>query len=357
MRIGIDKQREDTPGATANVSRLLYRAPYCDIIVLARFSGNIPLDTLKTILRKTRRKYPLMGARVEQDTNGAARFAFDNVPEFESKALIKNNDMEWLELAWNEQKIPFVLNKGPLIKFLLLTSGDTTDLVVICHHSICDGLSLTYLLNDVALLLTNPDTELDQLPLPPAVMMKNLSVHVSPDWFVKLLITYLNYSWRKEKVVFDENDYEHLYTNYWKTKNIGLMSFSFSQDITSGLIARCDSEHVTVNSALTVALTLAQNDLQGRKESYLRKALLALNVRDLFLDPPGKNFGLLALGTEISLPEVNGSFWDIAQEFNYQNAYVTLESSDVSQIYGSVRISRPNDPRRRILCCPRETEE
>jgi hypothetical protein len=67
---------------------------------------------------------------------------------------------------------------------------------------------------------------------------------------------------------------------------------------------------------LITAFALAQCDIQGRKQDYLRKALVAINVRDLFRSPEGENFGLLAASIEVTLPAGKGSFWNLAQEFN-----------------------------------------
>lgn len=302
-----------------NVSRLLYRAPYCDILMMARFYGSVTKELLSIALAKVRKKYPLLNSRILQDNDGAIKFAFDYVQDFSVVVLEKKSDNEWLEIAWNEQKVPFNLQTGPLIKFLLISSADTTDLVIICHHCICDGLSLTYLIKDIALFLEKPDSIVQPLPVPPAVSLDNLSVNVPfslVSLLTKILAKSMNRAWNKSKVIFNEQDYEQLYRDYWKNKHIGLLTFNLSKDVTAALVTRCHAEQVTVNSALTTAFSLAQYDLQGNSQPYLKKALLAINIRHLFKNPPGENFGLLALGNEISLPSGQDGFWSIAKRFN-----------------------------------------
>jgi hypothetical protein len=90
--------------------------------MMARFRNSIPVELLRSALAKARLKYPLIGARIEQDERGNARFVLDGVPEFPLKVMGKRTDDEWVELAWGEQKKPFDLSKGPLIKFVLLSS-------------------------------------------------------------------------------------------------------------------------------------------------------------------------------------------------------------------------------------------
>jgi NRPS condensation-like uncharacterized protein len=284
--------------------------------MMARFTGNVPEELLRTALAKVRLKYPMMGARVEEEASGTTRFVFDGVPEFQLKVLEKKNDDEWIELAWGEQKKPFDLNRGPLIKFLLLSSSDSTDLVIICHHIICDGLSLSYLVKDIALLLSHPATELDPLPLPPTLSRDNFSVGVPSGWLLKIIMGRMNRSWKKEKVIFSGEDYAKLYREYWQSRSIGITVFSLPPDMTSAFILRCHEEHVTVNSALTTAFALAQNDMQGRGQEYLRKCTAAVDVRKFLKSPPERNFGLFASVVTLALPSGKGDLWGVARKFN-----------------------------------------
>ena len=296
--------------------RLLYRAPYCDIIVMARFGGNILERPLRQALAKAKLKYPLMSARIEQDSKGNAQIALGNVAGFQIKIFDKKTEHGWFELAFREQMEPFNLSKGPLIKFLLLQSAESSDLVVICHHVICDALSLVYLVKDIASFLNGPEKKVNPFPMPPRVSKDNLSVKVSPSWFYRLPIALLNHAWRKDKRVFGDDDYASIYRSYWQSKDIGMAMISLSEDITSAFMRSCEKEHVTVNSALTTAFAFAQHDLQGQNKSYLRKALVAINIRGFFRNPPGDNIGFLAGGVEVSLPIRRGDFWQAAREFN-----------------------------------------
>ena len=238
--------------------------------MMARLPGYIPPESLKRVLAKVNLKYPLMSARFVQDSDGATRFMFESVTEFHIRASVKKADDEWLNLAWDEQQRPFDLDKGPLIKFLLLTSPHNTDLVVICHHAICDGLSLTYVMKELALLLDDPGQDVEPFLLPPAMSEDSFSAKVPPGLLDRILINRLNRSWKKEKVLFSERDYAKLYRDYWDRRTIGKNIVTLPVDTTSALVSRCHGERVTVNSALMTAFALAQRDVQGTKESYLK---------------------------------------------------------------------------------------
>lgn len=303
----------------SSVTRLLYRAPYCNVIMMARFSGVVSSNALEKALEKARGKYPLLNSRILQDSDGNIEFLIDYTQDYPVFIHAKKTESDWIELGWNEQKIPFDMENGPLIKFLLLNDADTCDLVIICHHCICDGLSLAYLAKDIAFFLDNPDTDIQPFPVPPTLSLDNLSVNVPRGITGRLtgiLALFLNRSWSRDKVVFIEQDYHNLYKEYWREKDIGLIAFNLSKDITAKLIEKCHTEQVTVNSALTTAFSLAQNDLQGNSQSYLKKALLAISIRRLYKNPPGENFGLLAVGNEIRLPSEKDGFWSVAKNFD-----------------------------------------
>lgn len=302
-----------------SITRLLYRAPYCDILMAARFNGCIPQKSIEAALSKMKTKYPLLSAGILQDENGGIVYAFDSDKELPVTVFENKAENDWLELAWEEQKVPFDLQQGPLIKFLLVYTAETTDLVVICHHCICDGLSLAYLIKDIAAILEKPDIETQPLPVPPTITNDNLSVGLPmgiSGHVLKVFAKFLNRAWNKNKVIFDEQDYERSYKEYWKTKNIGLIPFNLPKSTTAALIEKCRAKNVSVNSALTTAFSLAQHELQGNRKPYLKKALLAMNIRHLFKTHPGENFGLLAVGNEITLPSGKDGFWNIANRFN-----------------------------------------
>ena len=327
-----------------NVVRLLYRAPYCNVLMMARFNGNISKDSLEAALSIARLKYPMLNAKILQDDKGNIEYAFDYNQKFIINFYDNKSDADWLELAWNEQKIPFNFQNDLLIKFLLICKSETTDLVVICHHCICDGLSLTYLIKDIALFIDNPDKEVQQLSMPPEISKENLSVDYTmgfSGFITKILAKSLNRSWNKSKVVFTEKDYENLYNEYWKTKNIGLMTFSLTKDITAALIDKCHSERMSVNSALTTAFSLSQYELQGNRQLYLRKALLAINIRHLFKNPQQDNFGFLAVGNEITLPFGKDGFWNIAGRFNSDMKEMLANPNKIFEIIAPIDYIEP----------------
>ncbi len=312
----MNKENKQAPD---NILRLMYRAPYGSILMLARFKEIIRKQDLQQALALARIKYPLLNARFSQDEDGNIETQTDYDKDFSIYCGIKTQATDWLSLAWSQQQKPFDMQKGPLIKFILLSDETTSDLVVICHHCICDGLSLVYLIKDLAYFMNNPKTQVQALPLPPRISLANLATDKPAsfvNFFTALVTNSLNRSWNKNKVVFSQADFEKMNHDYWQGKDIGLLDISLTAQETATLLASCKQKKVTVNSALTTAFTLAQKALFGNKKGYLRKALLAISARELLKVPQTANFGQLAIGNVVSLPSGKGDFWTLAARFN-----------------------------------------
>jgi len=65
--------------------RLLYRAPFCNIIMMGRFSCDTLEKPVKRAIANARLKYPLLGARIEQDREAMLGSPSITFPIFRSK--------------------------------------------------------------------------------------------------------------------------------------------------------------------------------------------------------------------------------------------------------------------------------
>ncbi|HME51881.1 MAG TPA: hypothetical protein VKM55_06670 [Candidatus Lokiarchaeia archaeon] len=83
------------------------------------------------------------------------------------------------------------------------------------------------------------------------------------------------------------------------------------------------------------------NEKLAIEESSLRKALLAVNIRDLFKNSPGENFGLFARGMQVTLPPVKSDFWSMAREFNTK---VKKRLANSKLVLGSIATLNQIDP-------------
>ena len=126
-------------------------------------------------------------------------------------------------------------------------------MIILCHHIICDGLSLAYLARDVMVHLGNPSLEVEILPDPIPVDLDSMPEDVSLNGIAKFFIKRINRKWLDQEVVFDQEDYLTLSAAYWRRYQHQVLPVELSETQTSALVERCREQGVTVNSALTAA--------------------------------------------------------------------------------------------------------
>jgi NRPS condensation-like uncharacterized protein len=303
---------------TLMLERFHYRSPSSNVVMVARLRGTVPAEELEVALRKVRQRHPLLGARIEQGADGTARFVPHGVPELTVRALPRKGDHDWIRLALDEQTIPFALDKGPLIRFLLLQSEGVADMIVLCHHTICDGMSLVYLTRDIMRHLGDPDREVEPLPDLPVVEPANLSRPPASNLVASLMIRVLNWRWNRRKIIFDEDDYREIHRAYWSGAT-RIVLCGLDEQQTSALATRCRAEGVTVNSALCAALLAAQREAQGTSKPYFKTLPVAADIRARLLRRPGEAVGLYASGVNVRFEyDSTRPFWDNARLLHSQ---------------------------------------
>ena len=239
---------------------------------------------------------------------------------------------------------------------------------MLCHHAICDGLSLAYIIQDLALFLSNPDLPVISYPIPPAIEEQYFHVKVKPDLITRFMIQRLNHKWIKKKVIYGNEDYTHLYEKYWHQTNIGLTTISLSPETVSVIVKACHTRNVTINSFLVNIFACAQQIRKKSKPSIPWTAIVATNLRNQFISSPGKNCGLLAASIPVKLPNPKGDFWKITRTFHNQfkqtienplsvlryiaplhNLEPTLLDAIYFEAYGMLKDSTAHFLRQRIL--------
>ena len=190
--------------------------PLSNIILVARIKGNVSEKKLRNAINKTKEIHPLLASRVVYDQDNEAYFHTDNVPEIPFRVVEWKSDNQWQEELMYENRIPFKLFEGPLIRFVLIKSQQVSDFMVYCQHSISDGRGLVYLIKDILLNTTLPDREVKQLPIPPTLSSEGLYPYVPKKDSLKksltksvkkFMINRMNKNWRKDITTFDQEDF------------------------------------------------------------------------------------------------------------------------------------------------------
>ncbi|RKH09758.1 amino acid adenylation domain-containing protein, partial [Corallococcus sp. CA053C] len=136
------------------IDQLAPGSPLYNVPMAVRLQGVLDVAVLERALREVVRRHEVLRTTFREDAHGPVQvIAPEPVLTLEQRELTGATPHEAWRLAREAAARPFDLARGPLLRALLLTSGPTEHLlVVVLHHIISDGWSMTLLVREVALL-------------------------------------------------------------------------------------------------------------------------------------------------------------------------------------------------------------
>lgn len=284
--------------------------------MVARIKGNVSESMLRNAVSQVQSRHPNLRVRIKEDQNNVPWFTSEGVGEIPLEIVPRESDDHWIKVHQAASQVPFEFDARPAIRFILIQSSSLSELIILCHHILCDGLSLAYLARDLMVQLGDPTREVVVLPDPVPIDRDNLPEDVSLNAIVRFFINRINKQWEGDRIFFDHEDYTNINQAYWANFEHRLLSVELPEAQTSALVARCRKEGVTVNSALTAAFVGAQYCVQGDKP-YHSSIYVAASVRDRLPMPAGEAMGFYA-GMVTLKYKYSGrlSFWENARRFH-----------------------------------------
>ena len=304
-------ERKITP-----IERLFSRSPFSIVTMVARIKGNISEGMLINAVSKAQQRHPNLRVRITENNDHDPWFTSVGVKEIAVEMVPRESDDHWMQVHQETSQIPFEFDTQPPIRFILVHSPNLSELIILCHYIICDGLSLAYLARDLMVHLGDPTRAVELLPDPVPIDRETIPKDVSLNAIVRFFINRINKKWAKDKIFFDQEDYRTLNEAYWNNFNHRMFSVELSETQTSALVAQCRNEEVTVNSALAAAFVGAQNLVQGDKAHHSSIGV-AGNVRDRLQRSAGEAMGFYAGVVRLKYNYDEGkSFWENARRFH-----------------------------------------
>ena len=317
----MNEETRMTEAYTRKVSPLeemFLHAPYAIVTVVARIKGKVTEDMLGKAVAKVQARHTNLRLRIEFDRDGIPWFTAKDVEEIPVEIYPRENDDHWIQVLKEQSRYPFDFDTRPAIRLLLIQSPTRSELVILCHHLICDGLSLAYVARDLMENLGDPSLEVETLPDPDPIDRGNLPEGVSLNSVVKYFVERINKQWREERVTFGQEDYQALTEAYWVNFKPQMDLIELSEQETSRLVGKCKTEGVTVNSALAVALAAAQVEVQGA-QPFHSQITVAGNLRDRLGKPAGEKMGFFAGAVSLKFKsQEKTGFWENVRKFNHK---------------------------------------
>jgi NRPS condensation-like uncharacterized protein len=294
----------------ANLERLFMWSPECTVSMIARIKGDISEKRLRSAIFKVVQMHPLLGAKILFDEKHNAWFSTDGVPEPNLKIVNRASDTQWFEELQKEIQIPVNLETGPMIRFILIYSEDISDLVVMCNHSICDGMSLANLVRDLLSCYINPEQEIKVIYPPNIIDLLPINgVSISSILF-KLIVYRADRKWKKKPFYFNHNDCNAIQDEFWKKKQIGKVLFELEPHETKYLSKQCKKNGITIGSAVTAAFIAAHENIIDPFEKNKKQISIPFDLRRHASTPVEDVFCFCVGATRFSFKyNAKKSFW------------------------------------------------
>ncbi|HKJ28197.1 MAG TPA: condensation domain-containing protein [Anaerolineales bacterium] len=308
-------QKDFERKAAAN-EQFFAHSPFSIVTMVVRIKGHLTEEMLATAVSKAQQRHALLRARIQINDDHSMTFTTDGAQAIPIQTASRKSDTDWITLYTEAAKQPFEFETRPAIRFILAHSPQLSELIIVCHHIICDGLSLAYLARDLMQYMGDAALAVEALPVPPIIDLDNLPHDISQSGIANWLINRMNQTWAEECETFDQLDYETLTKAYWDHFTHKIISIELDETATTALVERCRDENVTVNSAVTAAFSGAQSFVEA-EQPYHKKIVVAANLRDRMPESPGEAMGMYAGGVELNFRyNDKKNFWENARKFH-----------------------------------------
>lgn len=165
-----------------------------------------------------------------------------------SGCKVEITEKHWLDIVKLNEKIPFALEHGELIRTFIIPTDQTIQLLVMAHHLVGDGKSILYFIKDSMTSLSGGTLTYKPLTL----LTKQTLSKTNLSLPARVYVNYCKYKWKQ--VPFTWQDYYDVHKNYWQnvTSNIRYKTLSVVE--TKRIIEEAKHIGCSVNSYIITKL-------------------------------------------------------------------------------------------------------
>ncbi len=227
--------------------------PNIYIQFLFQITGSPTTDALVLAVKAAFAANESTMSKIVLEQNGDA--FYEKILESACKVTVSQDD--WREISKQNEKIPFAINKGELMRVFVITSNDEVFLFVMAHHLVGDGKSITYFIEDVMTALSGESLVFKPMRLITKDTLPKKSEVKLP---LKLYVNGYNRRWRHTGRTFQWKDYYDIHEAYWKEHSSQIIYEHFSSEEINRIRSHAKEIGVTVNSYIVTAFLEANRD-------------------------------------------------------------------------------------------------
>lgn len=227
--------------------------PNIYINLIVEILGNSSSEELISAVNIAFKSNEATMSKIVLDNEGNA--FYEKILETACNVTCVNGD--WREVIKENERIPFEIDKGELIRVFIINSSDKVFLLVMAHHLVGDGKAITYFVEDIMKALSG-----EKLIYKPMELITEESFPNKSDLSLpfKLYANYYNKKWSKAGRIFNWEDYYNVHKVYWNKRSSRLVYEHFSTEEVSKIHSKSKEIGISINSYILTAFLEANRD-------------------------------------------------------------------------------------------------
>ncbi len=284
-------------GALEKAFWLLDQTNHVHFVLAAEIIGTKTIVAWRDAIEAIKLRHPLMSVYIRG--NGYKDPAFQYVPAslIPFRVILGDAQTKWETEIERELSVPFDGGQAPLFRAVLIQQKSRCVFIMAVHHSVSDGISLTYVFQDIFNALAGKIAE--HLPVP--LSTDELLGFKETDSKFKNLF----------KKLKDQGNVE---INFGKTEEETprVTRLALTVDLTQILAERAKQERTTVHGALSAAVVFAGRKIRQEWNDKPVRIVNPVSTRKAL--SVGVDSGLYITSKIITFqPYTNNTFWDMAR--------------------------------------------
>lgn len=227
--------------------------PNVYINFLVQIEGVTSTDKLKNSIRTAFSANEATMSKIVLNKDGTA--FYQKMNESGCKIIVTKKNPK--EIIKENEKNPFDIAKGELMRVFISISDYGADLLIMAHHLVGDGKSIVYFLEDIMNSLNGK--KLIYKPLYP-ITDKSFPEKDKFPLFIKLYINKMNKKWKDDGCNFTWNDYYSIHNKYWNNQQSVIMYKALGKDETDKIKNNAEKIGISVNSYIVTAFLKADRN-------------------------------------------------------------------------------------------------
>ena len=291
------------------MERMPVHMPNVNVVLAARIRRFLGKEEIENALPPLRSRHPMLAVRVEIRDGNRAYFSSSGV---DLPQVHASGSLELAQAVAEELRTAFSWERGPMLRFRTIQEEDHTVLLVIADHTVCDGLSLYYVLRDLVDWIEQGSFTTSD---PCVVSLQEAAPSLRTSWIARTVLRQLGRKWQRKGIAFGPSDTTELHERFWSEHSSQLLTERLTIEETQAFLTACQKHGVTVGNALTAACLKAQAATQSGS-SVTGPTQVSVSLRNHLRPQPTGALGLYA--TTVRVPyeyAADRTVWQNASSF------------------------------------------